>query len=269
MVDLQIAIYVCNISMSMLVSVMFSRNMHKHPDFKLVISIGIHAICLLTVVTVIGLGISRRMKGETRALISLKNAWDLPFIAFTVCPSYNDAYKGDRLKVHGLTKKSYKEGNFTGNDKGANPWQVFEDITHEINELLSIVTVNTKDNQDNMVYLMCDGASCGDKTLLGDGSGRSRTLDDNSWNNYLLGDLYQVRVKYQMNLGRCYEFRLNKKLAVLGLVAIAFTSKEGRSLYIHVHTPGQFQSIDEKSKVTTSVGAKQFVDMYYTVQVGF
>ena len=241
--------------------------MHKHLDFiKFAISIGIHALCLFGVIAVIWLGICRHIKGDTRALMTMKNAWDLPFISFTVCPHYHDAYKVDRLRAYGLTKNSYKAGNFTGRNAGANPWQIFEDVTHEKEELLSVVSVKTKSHQDHLVYLMCN-EDCGDMKILGDGSGRSTKLDGGSWNSYRLEDVYQVWVKYQMNLGRCYEFRLGKKLAELELVSIHFTSKKDRSLYIYLHTPGQFQSIDEKSKVIAIAGAKHYVDMYYTVQV--
>ena len=244
--------------------------MHKLQNAKWVISIGIQTLCLFGLIAVIWMGIGRYIKGDTRALITMKNAWDLPFIAFTVCPSYHDAYKADRLAAYGLNKWAYKAGNFTGSNDGANPWQIFNDVTHGLEELLSVVAVKTQSEIDHKVYLLCT-EDCDGKKLDGDGSGRSKPFlvdySTQSWNNYLLENLYQVLVKYQLNFGRCFEFRLGKKLAELQLAELILTTKEDRSIYVYVHTPGQFQSIDEKSKVIALTGTRNFVDMYYTVQV--
>ena len=61
------------------------------------------------------LNIQKYLKYETRTLLTVKNTGDTTFLAFTICPTFHDAYKEDVLARFGTTKDAYKAGNFISN----------------------------------------------------------------------------------------------------------------------------------------------------------
>ena len=66
--------------------------------------------CLICLIVQVVNCIEKYAKKDTRVIqtvIPLKNA---SFLAFTVCPSYDDAYKLQVLQSYGTSKDNYKKG---------------------------------------------------------------------------------------------------------------------------------------------------------------
>ena len=58
--------------------------------------------------------------------------------------SVSDAYKPDVLDNLGLNKSSYWEGNFFGNTRNTSGRTIFENVTHDIGDLLDSFVVRTR-----------------------------------------------------------------------------------------------------------------------------
>ena len=56
--------------------------------------------------------IDRYLKRDSRVIQNLKASKDVLFIAFTICPSFLDAYNETMLEVHGTNKSNYKGGTY-------------------------------------------------------------------------------------------------------------------------------------------------------------
>ena len=125
-------------------------------------------------------------------------------------------------------------GNFTVNTTGT-PKQVFIDITYELHELLEYIIVHT----DNF-------------------SNHDISIDLKEKNKNVKIDIMNSKT-----YGRCYSIQLGEKIVGQGVHAIDFSSS--MNLYIYFHHPGQFLSIDTKSKLYTLKGHKLFMDMTYSI----
>ena len=242
---------------------------------KTYITILIHCVCLTVLLFLVTTAIERHVHYDTRALITVKNTRDEKhYCAFTVCPAYTNAYKMEKLRKYGIDSGTFRRGNFTGNATDKNPWDVIQDLTFSIDDLVSVLSVMTESTDDiseghadgNIIYLLCQSSiKCPSDHLSMKGSGKTLATDGFAWNEKEIDNLYSVSEKYPYSLGRCFEFEFTEELIKRGIMSVQFLSRKGRSIYIYVNTPGQFQSIDEKSKIFTTHGKKHFLDMYYTV----
>ena len=115
------------------------------------------------------------------------------------------------------------------------PRQVFIDITYELHELLEYIIVHTDNFSNHDVSIDLKGKS------------RDAKIDIMPIKTY----------------GRCYSIQLGKKIVAQGVHAIDFLSS--MNLYVYFHHPGQFRSIDTKSKLYTRKGQKLFMDMTYSI----
>ena len=66
--------------------------------------------CLLCLIIQSSRCVLRYLERDSRVIQNLKSARDVTFIAFTVCPSFADAYNETMLKKHGTNKTIYKAG---------------------------------------------------------------------------------------------------------------------------------------------------------------
>ena len=83
---------------------------------------------------------------------SVKQTGDVSFVAFTVCPSYEDAYNLKKLSFYGTSRKQYRDGNFTTeNPFNQSAFQIFENVTYSLKEILNEVTISTADSNDSKV----------------------------------------------------------------------------------------------------------------------
>ena len=113
--------------------------------------------------------------------------------------------------------------------------QVFNDITYKLDELLEYIIVHT-DNVSNPEI--------------------SIDLKENDKD----GKIDTMNAK---TFGRCYSIQLGKQIVAQGVYRIEFLSS--MNLYIYFHHPGQFLSVDTKSKLYTLKGHSHFVDMTYSI----
>ena len=73
-------------------------------------------------------------------IVTQKASQDATFVAFTICPNYNKAYKINALNKYGLTKDDYRNGKSMDID-------LFDEVTHNFTDILEhmiITTVNQK-----------------------------------------------------------------------------------------------------------------------------
>ena len=85
------------------------------------------------------------MDSNTKATLSVKPTGEATFIAFTICPAFESAFKEDRLKVYNISRWDYKEGLFYGRDNAfvANMtgFEIFNDITYELHDMMNYIKV--------------------------------------------------------------------------------------------------------------------------------
>ena len=70
----------------------------------------IMSACLLCLIIQGSRCIERYLEKDSRIIQNLRASKDVTFIAFTICPSFDDAYNGTMLEVHGTNKDIYKRG---------------------------------------------------------------------------------------------------------------------------------------------------------------
>ena len=115
------------------------------------------------------------------------------------------------------------------------PKQVFIDITYELHELLEYIIVHTDNFSNHDVSI---------------------DLKEKTKN-------VKIDIMNSKTYGRCYSIHLGMKIVGQGVHAIDFSSS--MNLYVYFHHPGQFLSIDTKSKLYTLKGHKFFMDMTYSI----
>ena len=154
------------------------------------ITVTIHLICLAVLLLFVAYGIKRHFKFETRALITVKPTSEAKdFAAFTICPLFDNSYKEEVLRKYGLTPLEYKNGNFTGNSTNVNLWEIYNQITFSIDELLSELRVSVigdgKKGLDSgsTIYFLCSKSDeCPSDYPLSNGSGKHLEPNSREWN---------------------------------------------------------------------------------------
>ena len=66
--------------------------------------------CLICLIVQVVNCIEKYLKKDTRVIQTVMPLKDATFLAFTVCPSYDDAYKLEVLQLYGTSKDIYKKG---------------------------------------------------------------------------------------------------------------------------------------------------------------
>ena len=112
------------------------------------------------------------------------------------------------------------------------PKQVFIHITYELQELLEHIIVRTHNGEVTIDF-------------------KEKSKDAN------------LDIMHSKTFGRCYSIQLGKEIVAQGVNAIDFQSN--MNLYIYFHHPGQFLSIETKSKLYTKKGQKHYVDLTYFI----
>ena len=149
-----------------------------------------------------------------------------PFIALTICPSYDFAYKSDVLNYYGLNKTSYRlRGIYVNNNnnKSYDLRAIFNSSTHTINELLQYLTIVTRDPKNPELNVI--------------------------FNETNASNILNITTKYWYNLGRCYSFHPNDKVLKFGIIRFDFAS--WIDIYIYFGYPGQFMHPNTQTKVCT------------------
>ena len=235
-----------------------SQNSSNKIKIKCVISALIQLGCLMGLLYFAGNSISTYCQYDTRALIKIKNSSDETYIAFTICPKLED-FNSDTLSSYGINAHRYIwQGNFTGNSSGENAWDIFQKVTYNLENLIRTLYLKTKSSEYQWIYLIKAPLS------IKIGSGKTRRAN-RTWNDETSG-WYELTEKYSLDMGRCFEFKLNEKLINKGLKEVTFESQTGRAFNIFVHAPGQFHNMGQ-SRVQGMTNLAVVAGLSSTVQV--
>ena len=143
---------------------------------------------------------------------------DLPFIDIIICPSYEVAYNDSKLQKYGLTKRNYRsEGKFHSTYpvyKNMDLQGIFNDITHDVADILSEVRFNTL-NIDQDTFVEKFAPSSNDTT------------------NHI-----KVVTKYFDSFGKCFSIRPQDHVLKYGINIIDIVAR--MDVTIHLGYPGQF-----------------------------
>ena len=147
-----------------------------------------------------------------------------PFIDFTICPSYEAAYKNGALQYYGIKKSDYRyRGVYFNNnvDSYNKPRAIFDSITHNVSELLYLMTIFTRTRKQARLEIYFNATNS--------------------------SDLIHITTKYRYSLGRCYSIHPKDPVLKLGLLKVEFVA--WMDIYVYFGYPGQFMDPDTKTKV--------------------
>lgn len=149
---------------------------------------------------------------------------DSPFIELTICPSYESAYREEVLNAYGMDKEKYRgKGVYSpsNNSKGMELRSIFNNVTYDIDELLFRISIRTNSQQNRSFDFEFDG-----KDFM---------------------EHIDVITKYYHHFGRCFSLHPKKHILSLGVNAIVVVARI--NVYVYFGHPGQFMSLNTKSKV--------------------
>ena len=144
-----------------------------------------------------------------------------------VCPNFFAAYNDEMIDFYGLSKTKYRrEGKWSPerNENGTDLRKVFDDITHDIDEIFVNIRIKTlnKERRYANVNFMID-----------------------SYNNFLI-----ISTKYSDTFGRCFSIIPTKEVQQLGVQSMIFETR--MDVYIYFGHPGQFLAADSDKRVAKS-----------------
>ena len=190
-------------------------------------------VACVILVNEISLCLERFLKVDTKVISSLRSTGEDTFMAFTICPTYHNAYKEKVLQSLGTSMRIYRGGNFTTNSTGKSPWEIFVQVTHDLEDIIETLEIQTYDTGYEKIADLSNSKSI------------------------------QWTIKPYSTFGRCYSMNLDPTLTALGIVS--FSIKTKLDIYIYLHHPGQFMNINTKSKVFTTKGQRHYIDLSYTI----
>ena len=150
---------------------------------------------------------------------------ELAFVDLMVCPNFFAAYNDTMLDFYGLSKTKYRyEGMWSPekNGNGTDLRKVFEDVTHDINEIFVNIRIKTLNKERRYVDV--------------------NFMIDN-YNNFLI-----ISTKYSDTFGRCFSIIPTKEVQQLGVQSMIFETR--MDVYIYFGHPGQFLAADSDRRVT-------------------
>ena len=158
---------------------------------------------------------------------------ELAFVALMVCPNFFAAYNDTMIDFYGLSKNKYRwEGVWSPerNGKRKDLRKVFEDITHDVDEIFVNIRIKTlnKERRYANVNFMID-----------------------SYNNFLI-----ISTKYSDTFGRCFSIIPTKEVQQLGVQSMIFETR--MDVYVYFGHPGQFLAADSDTRVTKSFFLKLY-----------
>ena len=149
---------------------------------------------------------------------------DIPFIDLIVCPEYFAAYNIERLDYYGIDKEKYKrKGQYypTKNGNGTDPREIFNEVTHDVGEILDRIRIKTLDNKNPFVHV--------------------------DFSNGNFSDHLDITTKFWKHFGRCFSIIPKKDIQRRGIVDFIFEAK--MSMYLYFGHPGQFLAANRNTKV--------------------
>ena len=139
------------------------------------------------------------------------------------------AYNDTMTDFYGLAKTSYRyQGMWSPekNGRGTDLRKVFEDITHDIDEIFVNIRIKTLSKERTYVDV---------------------NFKKDNYNNSLI-----ISTKYSETFGRCFSIIPTKEVQELGVQSIIFETR--MDVYVYFGHPGQFSATDADTRVTKSLG---------------
>ena len=174
-----------------------------------------------------------------KANLKVTSTGNETYLAFTVCPAYHDAYKPNVLEEYGTSRWNYVGGNFTTIPNNKTDLEIFNDITHNLFEVLEEMVVSTKFKVK--LKLIPDDSTSKSTFKLKPDEDTSRSKDK------LEHPDVKVVTKYDETFGKCFSVELGPEITALGVTKLDFVSK--LNIFIYLHHPGQYMDVDSRSKV--------------------
>ena len=143
-----------------------------------------------------------------------------------VCPEYFSAYNHQSLDYYGLSKEEYKDfGKYSPvkNGNRTNLSDVFNELTHDVDEITKGIRIKTLDKQNPYVDI--------DFTV--------ENFEEN----------IDVTTKFWNTFGRCFSIMPNIKILKLGVYSVLIETL--MDVYVYFGHPGQFTSSNHNQKVFT------------------
>ena len=148
---------------------------------------------------------------------------DMPFLEFTICPTYQSAYNDNTLEKYGMEKHNYRrEGKYspTFNNEGFDLREIFNSITYNVEEIMLYMEISTLDRHHSKFEIEFEGTNTTDHIHIG--------------------------TKYSDTFGRCYSIHPKDHVIKLGVTKIDIVAR--LDIYIYFGYPGQFM-YNTKTKV--------------------
>ena len=183
----------------------------------------------------IHVGFDRWRLKETSTINSVKPNGQVTLPSFTLCPSFNTRYKADVLASYGLERSAFYTGKYASNGSEKDSREIFEEATYDLSELVKRITV----------YQGWKRVDIG-------------VQNDDPTN-------YEWKPKIHVLFGRCYSLEMRPNLTRFGLNEMIVESKAG--LFVFIHHPGQFLSLDSNVKLPAELGERMYNDVVFEVTV--
>ena len=135
------------------------------------------------------------------------------------------AYNDTMTDFYGLDKTEYRHQGMWSpqkNGSGKDLRKVFEDITHDINEIFVNIRIKTLSKESRYVDV---------------------NFKKDNYNNYLT-----ISTKYWDVFGRCFSIIPTKEVQQLGVQNMIFETR--MDVYVYFGHPGQFLAADSNRRVT-------------------
>ena len=144
---------------------------------------------------------------------------DTTFIALTICPAFDVAYKSETLESMGSNRSLIQSGRYFSLNESMKNWDFFDQIVYSKEELIRRVIVNTRDRQNAAISLGLENS------------------ENATWSN-----------KYNRFYGRCFSLELSKTVTAKGVRSVEIETFI--DMYVFLHYPGQFTEYNSMTKAS-------------------
>ena len=170
------------------------------------------------------------VRQETRPSSDGAHKPDIPYVGIIVCPSYDSAYKEEKLKHYGLSKHEYRNrARYTPNSHfltTGNLHDVFDEITYDLNDILHQVSITTMPNMQKVNF------------------------DEHFPSSLNSTKHIFITTKYWSSFGKCYSIRPKNHIVRRRIVLLTIIAR--MDIFVYFGHPGQF-SYNTDTKVFISI----------------
>ncbi|TRY78401.1 hypothetical protein TCAL_10417 [Tigriopus californicus] len=184
----------------------------------------------------------RYFQYDTTATLSVKPTGEATFLAFSICPAFEAAYKNDVLDNYGITEKNYQKGIYTPtiNPENKSHEDIFNEATYTLEEILMEIKLKTSNQSWTEVAV---------------------PFKFEEWDN----EIAAWDTNYHQLYGKCYTMSLQPDIAQMEVTQVQVESKI--NIFVFLHHPGQFNDFNSKTKMHSILGKSLFIDITYEITV--